>query len=58
MTLPASASARTRLRSINVEATSRPEHGSSRTTIAGSCSSAAAISTFCRMPFENDDSGA
>ncbi len=35
-----------------VAPTSRPEEGSSRMTISGSCSSTAAIRIFWRMPFE------
>ena len=39
-------------RNIRAEVTSRPENGSSRIRISGSCSKAAERRTFCRMPFE------
>src|SRR5579884_480501 len=55
--LPVSASDRIRLRRTMVATASRPENGSSRITSSGSCSSAAPIRIFCRMPLEYDDSG-
>ena len=54
--LPSAASERTNAFSTRAALTSRPENGSSRMTMRGLWSTAAAIRIFCRMPFEYDDS--
>ena len=57
MIFPSRASDFTRSRNTSPVVTSSPDNGSSKTKMSGLCSSAAEISTFCRIPFEYDPIG-